>query len=331
MAKPTRKTVPIDSIKRHPDFQMRVGGLDEDHARQIAQAIKDHAKVPPVKVAAVAEKDGELYAWDGHHELWGFELAGRKMVPVEVTEATWADTVRLAAGANKKNLALPRKSGDKRRAVEMLLKTFGRQYTNGVIAEIVGVSQEWVRQIRSEQPDLDATVATGDEPERLQGRGGRTYKRRPVRAGGVQGESWRDVPLDEFLDAPAKVFRAVEASKLKTAGEVYDAMSGGETFGLSPTDRGNLFASVVRLKDAQPAKPQAAPAGKKRAGAEVFPWRETNVCVARVARLPDDLVRAYPDLKGSESLKVLGRLLDEVVDAVKKLEKSLAKKHPGKE
>lgn len=330
MAKPIRKTVDIDKIKLHPDFQMRVAGLDLDHAGQMAEVLKRRESLPPVKVAAVAEKDGELYAWDGHHELKAFELAGRKTVPVEITECSWADAVKMAAGANKKNLALPRKSADKRRAVEMCLKTFGRTMTNGLIASHVGVSDEWVRQIRKEvEPEEDQTVATSEEPERVQGKGGRTYKRK-VKAGGVQGDSWRDMPLDEFLDAPAKVFKAVEAAKVKTAGEVYDAMTKGETFGLSPTDKGNLFASVIRLKDVKP-EANGKPAGKPKAGKEVFPWREVNGHLAALARLPDDVGKAYPDEKKSETGKVIGRLLDELVDAVKKWEKALAKKNPGKE
>ncbi|HVL13086.1 MAG TPA: hypothetical protein VM529_11005 [Gemmata sp.] len=163
-----KKTMALEAVLTHPDLQMRVNGMNLDHAQDLADDMKRGDKLPPLKVLEIVRKPEtgpEYFLYDGHHEKKAYEINGRAIVPVEIVKVNaWADAVLLAAGANTKHKALKRTHADKNRAVEMVLKT-KPEMSNRAIAAIVKVSDGLVGDVRARfEAQAAKTAAEKGEP-----------------------------------------------------------------------------------------------------------------------------------------------------------------------
>lgn len=76
-----RKKVRVDAIVERKSHQIRTKGVDEDHARQIADAYESGKPVDPPRVFLV---DKQLILTRGHHRLAGAKLAKKVEIEVEV-------------------------------------------------------------------------------------------------------------------------------------------------------------------------------------------------------------------------------------------------------
>lgn len=137
--------LPTDAVIEDPDIQSRVK-RDEAFAEEYAQDVKAGKNFPPVKVFS----DGEKYLLaDGFHRLRAHILAGQKFIRAEVCSGTKRDAILYSVSSNAAH-GIRRKSGDKTRAVTMLLidKEWGN-WSNNRIAKACNVSHTLVGQIRT--------------------------------------------------------------------------------------------------------------------------------------------------------------------------------------
>jgi hypothetical protein len=155
-----------------------------------ADALAEGVEFPAVTVFF----DGEAH-WlaDGFHRVLAHERAGLVDVLAEVRTGSKEDALIFAAGANR-NHGLPMGAGDRRRAVEVLLKTekwAGKSARE--IAAHVGCSPSTVTKIRDE---MASTVQIGQLPDRTVGKDG---KSRPAK----QAKSADHTPAPPIEPTPA--------------------------------------------------------------------------------------------------------------------------------
>lgn len=142
----TIKTINLDEIRIDGGTQMRVK-LNDETVSEYAELYQDGKELPPVKVVY----DGtDYYLWEGFHRYHARRQAGLGTIPAEVTTGTKRDAVLLACGANSEH-GLRRSNGDKRKAVETLLKDkqWGK-WSDNKIADMACVAQQTVSRIRGE-------------------------------------------------------------------------------------------------------------------------------------------------------------------------------------
>jgi hypothetical protein len=159
----TRKAerVPLNAIALDQGLQARVA-LDSDAVADYRAAIEGGAALPPVECWRVG---GALYLVDGFHRVAAMAQLGSEFVSVVVVgEGTIDDAAWYAAGVNASH-GLRRTNADKRRAVELALRSpIGSEQSLRVVAEHVGVSHGLVALVRREveAPPEPAEVYTVD-------------------------------------------------------------------------------------------------------------------------------------------------------------------------
>ncbi len=153
----------IDSIIVSPDLQQR-DLSDPNDAKEfrvltadVAEAVAKKDEIDRILVIHIPEDttrvlDGSkvkpgYYVVEGFRRLAGYKAAGRAKIPALVRIGTWEDAVDVSTSANIKNLALPRKPADKRRAVESCLINH-IDWSDRRIADHVKVSGELVAKMR---------------------------------------------------------------------------------------------------------------------------------------------------------------------------------------
>lgn len=134
--------------------QLRVDGGTQPRAEidpfvvdEYAEAMRNGAKFPPVSVFY----DGALY-WlaDGFHRASAARKLNLSTIEADVRQGTRRDAVLFSAGANAHH-GLRRTNGDKRRAVEMLLRDAEwSQWSDREVARRCGVSHDMVNRLRKE-------------------------------------------------------------------------------------------------------------------------------------------------------------------------------------
>jgi transposase-like protein len=179
------RTVALGDLKLISDLQPRAA-LDPE-------AVEDYAALygvlpcplPPVLVFEVIEPSEAcgLCVIDGWHRVEAARRAGRQRICYEIADSGTLDDARwIAARANARH-GVRRTNADKRRAIEMALKSEQNEdQSNRAIARHVGVSYELVRRVRAEliegngapdappgadnsvsdQPDADTATARRD-------------------------------------------------------------------------------------------------------------------------------------------------------------------------
>ena len=174
----TTRQVPVKELVRDPRLQSRAGGLNEDHAADMAEWLKDKAVTPrKVEVRKVTTEGGDeiLYVVDGFHTCTGAERSGRKTVPCNILSGTWEDALLDAAGANTPHVGV------------------SHTFVADIIAPKSGNVAPPPKPVAGRKPLPDEPVAekTGD---------------------------WRDVPVKDFLNALPYVWTALGSENVNTAG-----------------------------------------------------------------------------------------------------------------
>jgi len=142
----TAPSTPLAKITRDHDTQSRVR-LDSDVVAEYAAAMAEGVQFPPV----VVFNEGETF-WlaDGFHRVAAAEQAGKDVIAAEVRQGSKRDAILYSVGVNAQH-GLRRSNGDKRRAVEVLLKDDEwRKWADREIARRAGVDHKTVGALRSE-------------------------------------------------------------------------------------------------------------------------------------------------------------------------------------
>ena len=158
--------IAIAKIRRDGGTQSRCE-LDLTHVADLAEAYTKGKTMPPVTL--YWDSDGNYFLADGFHRVAAAEAAGLSIISCEVQNGTQREAVLASLGANADH-GLKRSTADKRKAVcTMFADEEWRRWSNIRIAEVVGVSDTYVGNIRKE------LEASGElEPQTVRaGKGGR--------------------------------------------------------------------------------------------------------------------------------------------------------------
>ena len=167
VAPPAPTTVALTAIVNDGGTQMRAG-MDAATITEYSEALAeaDAWPFPPI----VVFHDGEKY-WlaDGFHRVNAAHRIGKfSQIPADVRSGTRRDAVLHAAGANASH-GLRRTNGDKRRAVDVLLRDEEwSQWSDGEIARRCAVSDRFVASVRK------GLTPNGSESTLRKGADGRT-------------------------------------------------------------------------------------------------------------------------------------------------------------
>ncbi len=143
-----------------PELQPRIE-LDEDLIAKYRGEMLEGIEFDPIEVVS----DGTTrWVTDGHHRLSAAIAAGFEQIPATVVRGDFQKALLHAARANARH-GSPRKSGDKRRQVEMALATDdGAKWSDHEVARWCGVSHTLVGSIRKSSL---ATVASEKPQNRV--------------------------------------------------------------------------------------------------------------------------------------------------------------------
>lgn len=169
------RRIPLVDLRRDGGTQVRET-MNAATVQDYADALAEGAEFPAVTVFF----DGAAH-WlaDGFHRVLAHERAGLVDVLAEVRAGSKEDALIFAAGANR-NHGLPMGAGDRRRAVEVLLKTEKWASKSArEIAAYVGCSHVTVATIRNEM----VSVGQIDHlPETRTGKDGKQYPVKKTKA-----------------------------------------------------------------------------------------------------------------------------------------------------
>lgn len=121
--------------------------IDERVVAEYADAMKDGAKFPPIKVMF----DGlKYYPYDGHHRFLAAKRVNAPCIDCDVTEGTARDAQFASLAANPEH-GLQRTAADKRKIVMTMLLDFEwQEWSDRQIASHCRVSHPFVSAIRKE-------------------------------------------------------------------------------------------------------------------------------------------------------------------------------------
>lgn len=140
------KPLLIEQINNSTDTQGRAG-IDEDHVADLRTAWEEKKEIPALLVFF----DGtEYWLADGFHRLAAAVLAKRASVPCDIQKGTKREAWLASLAANRIH-GLRRTHADKRRVVTLALNDDELvKWSDGRIADHVGVSQNFVGEIRAQ-------------------------------------------------------------------------------------------------------------------------------------------------------------------------------------
>lgn len=157
------KALAIDLIRVDGGTQMRAA-IDKDHVAELKAAWEAKADIP----ALVVFFDGTDY-WlgDGFHRWHSAQAAKRGSVPCDIRNGTKRDAILHSCKANQGH-GLKRNNADKRNSVATLLNDQEWvTWADNRIADEVGVSQPFVRDVRAQLITVISSPAaqTADQPK----------------------------------------------------------------------------------------------------------------------------------------------------------------------
>ncbi len=155
--------VEIASIKVDANTQVRAA-INQDVVTAYAERMTAGDAFPPI---VVFHDGNHHYLADGFHRTLAAIRNGLSEIPANVRKGTQEDALWFALGANRTNGA-HLTATDKRHAILLALKTWP-DYSAGKLADQVGVSQDYVSQLRAQVKD------TFDLPNRVTGKDGKSY------------------------------------------------------------------------------------------------------------------------------------------------------------
>ena len=136
------KKIKLSEIVTDAGTQVRAG-LNEATVADYAEALADGAKFPP----AIVFHDGSRYiAADGFHRIHAAVRNGATQIECDVRKGNKSDALKFALGCNVHH-GLRRTNADKRHAVELAVKEFGK-FSDSTLAEICAVNRELVAEVR---------------------------------------------------------------------------------------------------------------------------------------------------------------------------------------
>ena len=168
MALTKTKLFNVQSISK---YQSRAGRQNDAIVAEYAERYSEGKKMSPIDVCGTHNLG--FFIFDGHQRFAGMKQAGftgDTEIMVNVVDARIEQAVVkwLAAGANTEH-GLRRSNDDKRRAVEMALESHPEQ-SDRAIADHVGTSHEFVRQLRGQLSTADSSKS----PEKRVGLDGKS-------------------------------------------------------------------------------------------------------------------------------------------------------------
>jgi len=272
-------TLNLSDLILDPRLQMREDGLDDDHAADIADAVKAGAKPPKPRVFFVVEQKC-YYVTDGFHTVTGLRAAGKTSYSCTLLKGTWQDALIDAAAANQVHKAKKRSRADKERAVRMAIeatKDLAKPWADLKIAKYVDVSDKTVTEIRRKMDaEANGHACTRPKPK----------KAKPA----------PEVPSVVCPDCGGQ------------DSGVCDRCIGAGTV-LADTIRNSEPEPETRNSESEPAEAVDQPAKVKLGQVD---WEKVESSFGYWRRVPDQIARTYPAEKGSVQLIGLERLLDEL-------------------
>jgi hypothetical protein len=140
------KTMSLDKIIMDDEINPREI-VDQEYINELAEAIENGAKIPPV---AVFERNEKFYLADGFHRCEAYKKIGKDRIKVKIREGGRRKAILFACGANTKH-GRRRTNEDKRYVAFKLLKDKKwNQWSDGKIAKRCLVSQAFVSKLRRE-------------------------------------------------------------------------------------------------------------------------------------------------------------------------------------
>lgn len=140
---------------------------NSDYIDDIAERMVAGDSFPPITVFT---DDKDAWLADGIHRLDGAIKAKRK-IAVDYRQGTRADAVKFACGANASH-GLRRTNDDKRRSVKLALTEFP-ELSSRAIAELCGVGNHLVEEIRSKNQVGDSPTSHKKHVKTRVGRDGK--------------------------------------------------------------------------------------------------------------------------------------------------------------
>jgi ParB-like chromosome segregation protein Spo0J len=132
----------------------------DDHILDLARALRDGAKFPPILVFPVGR---EYYVMDGHHRLAAYDTEGwTRMIPAKVFSGTLAEATRMALRGNARN-KLPMTKADRLSAAWRLVKEEAADDSIATIASDSGVSKATVSNMRAVLATLKEMAVSRDD------------------------------------------------------------------------------------------------------------------------------------------------------------------------
>lgn len=154
----------ISKIHIDPSLQSRAHGTEESVIEEYAEAMRQGAVFPPVRLF----HDGELY-WlsRGFHRVPAALRAGKEIIACEVFKGGRREALLDSIGSNQAH-GLRRTNDDKRHDVALLLEDDEwSKWSNREIARRAGVSHEFVGSVREElsgsRSQMEAVAQRGDK------------------------------------------------------------------------------------------------------------------------------------------------------------------------
>jgi hypothetical protein len=133
------RKVPLDDLVLDPNLNLR-DRLDDFTVERYADSWD---RLPPI---TVFEVEGRLLLADGFHRHAAAIMLGKRTIPAEVREGTFADALDFVSSVNLFH-GLPLTRAERRRAVEVKLKLH-HDWSDRRMAEELAVSRELVAKIR---------------------------------------------------------------------------------------------------------------------------------------------------------------------------------------
>jgi ParB-like chromosome segregation protein Spo0J len=92
-----RQELPLGDVRERPDFQLRVEGVSDAHARVLERTFRAGGDLEPIKVARI---NRGLFVVDGFHRLQAARAAGRETITAEVARLSLDEARSYALLAN---------------------------------------------------------------------------------------------------------------------------------------------------------------------------------------------------------------------------------------
>jgi hypothetical protein len=184
------KTIKIDTLELDPRLQWR-DALCEEHVETMAEHLAEPGYHLPAIEIVKGEKD---WVWNGFHRIAAYKKAGRKEIPVKITDGDFQKARKLSYGANGDN-GLPRRRDEVARLVQSALKEFP-EMSDSEISKLCGVHHTTVGRARKK---LSCAVAQDAPATRTVTRNGKTY---PMQVGNIGKAQPKPDPVPGWDDEP---------------------------------------------------------------------------------------------------------------------------------